>query len=78
MTPNYWLHVLFTGVCRYRAGPLMLAQEAAITNRSAQKKVEKAPVVQNNAASGKPMYKDYCATCHGATGKGDGPAAATI
>jgi len=27
---------------------------------------------------GKVIYKEYCMQCHGATGKGDGPAAATI
>ena len=24
-------------------------------------------------ADGKPIWEKYCATCHGATGKGDGP-----
>lgn len=28
--------------------------------------------------SGKAMYKQYCSACHGAEGKGDGPAAFTL
>ena len=31
-----------------------------------------------NSGHGKVIYKEYCMQCHGATGKGDGPAAATI
>ncbi len=31
-----------------------------------------------SAGRGKVIYKEYCMQCHGATGKGDGPAAATI
>ena len=30
------------------------------------------------ADSGDEMYKEYCADCHGQTGKGDGPAAAAL
>jgi cytochrome c553 len=32
----------------------------------------------NGAASGKETYGQYCASCHGAQGKGDGPAAAGL
>jgi mono/diheme cytochrome c family protein len=31
-----------------------------------------------NAAKGKAKYQELCAACHGATGKGDGPAAAGL
>jgi mono/diheme cytochrome c family protein len=31
-----------------------------------------------NAASGAKVYKEYCSQCHGAQGKGDGPAAAGL
>lgn len=30
------------------------------------------------ASSGKQMYTNYCASCHGVNGKGDGPAAAAL
>lgn len=31
-----------------------------------------------NADRGKVIYKEYCSQCHGATGKGDGPAASGL
>ena len=37
--------------------------------------IKRAPVTYSNPSSGTQMYKDYCAACHGAEGKGDGPAA---
>lgn len=40
--------------------------------------VKKAPVVQSDPTSGKQMYTDYCAPCHGKDGKGDGPAASAM
>jgi mono/diheme cytochrome c family protein len=33
-----------------------------------------APLNQTSAASGKEMFANYCASCHGANGKGVGPA----
>ena len=40
--------------------------------------VKKVPITQSDPASGKQMYTDYCAVCHGLTGKGDGPAAPAL
>jgi mono/diheme cytochrome c family protein len=40
--------------------------------------VKTAPVPFSKPESGASMYKDYCAACHGATGKGDGPAAVAL
>ncbi len=39
-----------------------------------------APTTVNKTAatSGKQMYANYCASCHGVNGKGDGPAAAAL
>ena len=31
-----------------------------------------------DTVSGRAIYQDYCATCHGDSGKGDGPAAAGL
>jgi mono/diheme cytochrome c family protein len=33
---------------------------------------------KTSAASGRGMYVSYCASCHGTTGKGDGPAATAL
>ena len=40
--------------------------------------VKKTPIKQTNAASGKDMYNQYCAPCHGTDGKGTGPAASSM
>jgi mono/diheme cytochrome c family protein len=45
----------------------------------AQKPVVKnVPAPQTSPASGKEMYVNYCASCHGITGKGNGPAAPAL
>ena len=40
--------------------------------------IQKTPVGRTSASSGKEMYRAYCASCHGAGGKGDGPASAAL
>jgi len=40
--------------------------------------VEKIPVTPTSPASGKEMFNHYCASCHGMSGKGDGPAAVSF
>jgi len=37
--------------------------------------IKNVPCTETSAASGQEMYKAYCAVCHGANGKGGGPAA---
>jgi len=43
-----------------------------------QPMVKKTPIKQTSAASGKEMYSQYCAPCHGTDGKGAGPAASSM
>jgi mono/diheme cytochrome c family protein len=43
-----------------------------------EKQVKKVPIQTSPANSGAEMYKQYCAACHGKTGKGDGPAASAL
>jgi mono/diheme cytochrome c family protein len=43
-----------------------------------QTKIEKTPVKSTSPASGKQMYQEYCAVCHGKDGKGNGPAASAL
>ena len=40
--------------------------------------VKQTAIKQTNAASGKEMYTQYCAACHGVDGKGRGPAASAM
>jgi mono/diheme cytochrome c family protein len=47
------------------------AQKAAPT-------VKHVPITQTASSSGKEMFNNYCAVCHGKDGKGDGPAAAAL
>lgn len=35
-------------------------------------------VARTDAAAGQALYQDYCAVCHGPSGRGDGPAAAGL
>jgi len=35
-------------------------------------------LAQGNAAKGKDLFAQHCASCHGPTGKGDSPAAAAL
>ena len=45
---------------------------------AAQTRIENKTAPMTPAASGKDMYKAYCASCHGLDGKGTGPAAAAM
>lgn len=58
--------VVATGLC--------LAQ----SNTAQTPQVTKTAIRQTNAASGKEMFTQYCAPCHGAAGKGNGPAASAM
>ncbi len=41
-------------------------------------KIKKVPVRPTNPASGKEMFNENCAVCHGIDGKGNGPAVAAL
>jgi mono/diheme cytochrome c family protein len=43
-----------------------------------EKGVKKAPIQTTSPANGAVMYKSYCASCHGKTGEGNGPAAEAL
>lgn len=45
---------------------------------SQEKTIKKTPITQSNSTSGKQMFADYCAPCHGLSAKGDGPAASAL
>jgi mono/diheme cytochrome c family protein len=48
------------------------------TGAQAQPKIEKVPVTYTPPTSGPEMFTQYCAVCHGKSGKGDGPAASAL
>lgn len=54
---------------------LIFLASTSIRGTAQEVKVKKVPITQSDSASGKKMYIDYCAPCHGIAGKGDGPAA---
>lgn len=40
--------------------------------------IKEEPIKATTASSGAEMYSQYCAACHGPTGKGNGPAVAAL
>ena len=40
--------------------------------------IKMVPVQPNNVVHGTPLYRQYCAACHGTAGKGNGPAAPAL
>jgi len=48
------------------------------TAQEANKEVKHATAPMTSPASGKDMFVNYCASCHGKDGKGDGPAASAL
>jgi hypothetical protein len=54
---------------------LVLSAAALSMAQETNKTIKKVPITQTSAGSGKEMFNAYCASCHGASGKGDGPAA---
>lgn len=55
---------------------LLLARPS--TAQENKPEVKHAPVPMTSPASGKEMFKAYCAACHGQNATGDGPAAAAL
>jgi mono/diheme cytochrome c family protein len=53
-----------------------LAASLSFADQSQSKVV--IPVNKTSATDGKQMYTNYCAPCHGADGKGNGPAASSL
>ena len=43
-----------------------------------EKTIKRTPIQHSNSTSGKQMFADYCAPCHGLSAKGDGPAASAL
>jgi mono/diheme cytochrome c family protein len=69
-----WLAVLLVVVFAILVPPPAGAQDQP--NLSPE--VKRVPVHQNNMIQGALLYRNYCATCHGMAGKGNGPAAPAL
>ena len=58
---------------------MVMAQTAPAGAPQASKtEIKHVPATYTDPSSGPVMYKEYCASCHGADGKGDGPAAPAL
>jgi mono/diheme cytochrome c family protein len=69
---RYW-------TCAVMAVSVVLSSLAAQTLAAETKtEVKHAPARNVTPASGKAMFLNYCAACHGHTAKGDGPAASAF
>jgi mono/diheme cytochrome c family protein len=51
---------------------------AAWALHAGAQEIKKVPIQPTPASSGKAMFREYCASCHGVNGKGKGPAAAAL
>src|SRR5664279_774602 len=51
---------------------------AAAAPQASKPEIKHVPAAYTDPSSGKEMYKQYCASCHGVDGKGDGPAAPAL
>jgi mono/diheme cytochrome c family protein len=66
---------------RFQFGSLMLMMLVLGLGTAAfaqDKQIKKEPIQPAPANSGAEMFKQYCAPCHGKTGKGNGPAASAL
>jgi mono/diheme cytochrome c family protein len=61
-------------------GMLVVATSLCRSQDNASQKplVKETPIKQTSATSGKEMFNQYCAPCHGIDGKGNGPAASAM
>src|SRR5271165_3653701 len=53
-------------------------QTAPAADQKSQVTVKHVPISQTSPNSGKEMFVNYCAVCHGKDGKGNGPAASAL
>lgn len=61
-------------------GTLLAAASFCFAQETTEKKpeVKKVVIKQTSASSGKEMFGQYCAPCHGINGTGNGPAASAM
>ncbi len=69
---------IFIAILVVTCGLCLSAQTPSATPRSSTPEIKHVPATYTSPVSGKEMYTSYCASCHGADGKGDGPAAPAL
>lgn len=57
---------------------LIATFSALVTAQNQAPTVKHVPITSSTSNSGKQMFDDYCAVCHGKDGKGAGPAASAM
>jgi len=63
----------------FRMALLCLASSVVFVGALARaQNIKQVPAKMTSASSGSEMYRAYCASCHGVSGKGDGPAAMAL
>jgi len=66
------LNNILLGIAGLFFGVLLIGPGVGI-RQTTDKTLKKVPISQSQPDSGKQMYQDYCAACHGMDGKGSGP-----
>ncbi len=66
-------NTILLGIAGLFLGVFFIGQGTGMTQTNGVT-LKKVSVSQSQPDSGKQMYKDYCAACHGIDGKGNGPA----
>lgn len=61
-----------------RVVTILICASAVVYAEDEKPAVKHVPAPQTSAASGRQMFEAYCASCHGMSGKGDGPAAGAL
>ena len=71
--------ICFTAIIVLVCSLGVVAQTApAAAPQAAKPEIKHVPAAYTDPSSGKEMYQQYCASCHGADGKGDGPASSAL
>lgn len=59
-------------------GVMAQTAPAAAAPQASKPEIKHVPAAYTDPSSGKEMYQQYCASCHGMDGRGDGPAAPAL
>jgi mono/diheme cytochrome c family protein len=69
---------LITGLCAALLAAIPLAATGGGGQADQKPTIKREPAQKLTSFKGADVYREYCAVCHGATGRGDGPAARAL